>query len=83
MANNEPNKPGDVKITPGQEAPADERAASATPLEAGGDTPAPEIAAEEAAALEHGGKSAPPDMVARSLKIAIFHIRKTSYCLLI
>lgn len=68
MANNEPNKPGDVKIIPGQEAKADEKAAPATPLEAGGDTPAAEINAEETAALEHGGKSAPPDMGDDGLK---------------
>lgn len=68
MANNEPNKPEDVKIMPGQEAPADEKAAPATPLETGGDTPAPEIAAEEVAALEHGGKSAQPNMGDDGLK---------------
>mgnify|MGYP000938526613 CR=1 FL=1 len=68
MANNKPNKPEDVKIMPGQEAPADEKAAPAMPLEAGGDTPAPEINTEEAAALEHEGKSAPPDMGDDGLK---------------
>lgn len=68
MASNEPNKPEDVKIMPGHEAPADEKAAPATPLEAGSDTPAPEISTEEAAALEHGGKSAPPDIGDNGLK---------------
>lgn len=49
MANNEPNKPEDVIITPGQEVPAEEKAAPATPLEAGGEAPAPEKPAEKAA----------------------------------
>lgn len=53
MANNEPNKPDEVKTAPTQEAPAEEKAAPATPIEAGGDTPVPEMSTEEAAALEH------------------------------
>lgn len=58
MAKNEPNRPDDVKTTPVNEASAEEQTAPATtPLEIAGDTPAPELTAEEAAALAHEGEA--------------------------
>lgn len=57
MANNEPNKPDEVKTTPAQEVPAEEKVAPAKPLEAVSDIPAPKINAEKAAAL--GDKEQP------------------------
>ena len=62
MANNEPNKPDEVKITPAQEVPAEEKAAPAPMPEISGEAPAPEITAEEAAALAHEDKAAPHEI---------------------
>ena len=63
MAKNEPNTPDDVKTTPVNEAPAEEQTAPATtPPEIAGDTPAPEMTAEEAATLAHEGEAALQEM---------------------
>ena len=63
MAKNEPNKPDDVKTTPENEAPAEKsNAPAATPPEIAGDTPAPEMTAEEAAILAHEGEAALKEM---------------------
>ena len=63
MAKKEPNKPDDVKTAPANETPAEEKAASvAPPLEAGGEAPAPEMTAEEAATLAQEGAAALRDI---------------------
>jgi ParB family chromosome partitioning protein len=63
MAKNEPNRPDDVKTTPVNEALAEEQTAPATtPTEIAGDTPAPEMTAEEAATLAHEGEAALQEM---------------------
>lgn len=56
MAKNEPKKPDDVKTAPEHEATAEEKTAPVTP-EVGGEAPAPEMTAEEAAALAHEGQA--------------------------
>ena len=57
MAKDEPNKPEEVTTEPVSEAPAEEKAAPAAPLpEVGSKAPAPELTAEEAAALTHEAK---------------------------
>jgi ParB-like chromosome segregation protein Spo0J len=63
MAKNEPNRPDDVKTTPVNEALAEEQTTPATtPTEIAGDTPAPEMTAEEAATLAHEGEAALQEM---------------------
>lgn len=53
MAKNEPNKPEEVKPSPAQEATAEEKSTPAPSPEIGGEAPAPEMTAEETAALPH------------------------------
>ena len=68
MAKKEPNMPDDVKTspaneTPANETPAEEKAAPvAPPLEAGGEAPAPDLTAEEAATLAQEGAAALRDI---------------------
>ncbi|KPU43236.1 chromosome-partitioning protein Spo0J [Oxobacter pfennigii] len=63
MAKNEPNGPDDVKTTPVNEASAEKQTAPATtPPEIAGDTPAPEMTAEEVATLAHEGEAALQEM---------------------
>ena len=63
MAKNEPSKPGDVKASPENAAPAEEQTVPATtPTEIAGDIPIPEISTEEAAALAHEGEAALKEM---------------------
>lgn len=59
MAKNKPNKPDEVKTTPAQEATVEEKAAPVPIPEVGGEAPAPEMTAEEAAALTHEDGIAP------------------------
>ena len=62
MAKKEPNKPDDVKTAPANETPAEEKAAPAAPLEAGGEALPPEMTAEEAATLAQEGAAALRDI---------------------
>ena len=63
MAQNEPSKPDDVKIEPGNEAPIDEKTAPDNqPLQSSGETPAPELTADEAAILTHKGETTLKEM---------------------
>lgn len=63
MAKNEPNRPDDVKTTSVNKASAEEQTAPDTiPPEIAGDTPAPEMTAEEAATLAHEGEVALQEM---------------------
>lgn len=54
MANNEPNKPDEVKTTPAQEVKAEEKAVPAKPPAVGDETPAPEKPVEKAASQDIG-----------------------------
>ena len=63
MAKNEPNKPDDVKTAPKNETPAEEQVTPAIEMtEVVGNAPAPEMTAEEAAALTHEGEAALKEM---------------------
>lgn len=63
MAKNEPSKPDDVKASPENATPAEEQTVPAiTPTEIAGDTPAPEMSIEEAAALSQEGEAALEEM---------------------
>ena len=64
MATNEPNKPDDVKIDPGNETLIDEKSAPDNqPLQDNGEIPAPELTAEETAAtLSHEGEAVSQEM---------------------
>ena len=63
MAKNEPSKPDDVKASPENATPAEEQTVPATaPTEITGDTPAPEMSTEEAAALSQEGEAALKEM---------------------
>jgi len=63
MAKKEPNKPDDMKTVPANETQAEEKAAPGNePLEAGSEAPAPELTAEETAALAHEGQAALQDI---------------------
>ncbi len=69
MAKNEPNKPDNEKTTP-NETPAEEQTAPAIePTEVSGNTPAPELTAEEAAALAHEGEAALREMGEEQLEL--------------
>ena len=70
MANNEINTPGEVKTEPANKIPTEEKATPvAEPAGVGGDTPAPEVAAEDKKVQEDkspdkkaAGKDKPPKM---------------------
>jgi len=64
MATNEPNKPDDVKIDPGNETLIDEKSAPDNqPLQDNGEIPAPELTAEETAAtLSNEGEAVSQEM---------------------
>lgn len=62
MAKNEQNKPENIKTGPENEAPAQEQTTPIETVEGSGNTPAPEMTAEEAAILAHEGEAALQEM---------------------